>query len=230
MENAKTQNAMVPVDGFDDDAATESPLRGTVLRFDDHKYFNYSEPYDVRGRTFKVVNKADGWQKLAEGIPPEYRMRKPGQPRPPQPFVDEKDWPPGFGGQQPTHPWKLTRYLYLLDAKSGEVLTFWSNTTGGRVAFDELSDQIKIVRNAQPDAVPIIALESTMMPTQYGTKKPRPFFRIVRYTLRSHIGPQNLLTDKTETPLVEAGAPVAELNDLVSDIAPETPKKKRSKK
>jgi hypothetical protein len=39
-----------------------------------------------------------------------------------------------------------------------------------------------------------------------------------------------LLTDETETPLVEAGAPVAELNDLVSDIAAETPQKKRSKK
>jgi hypothetical protein len=193
--NEKTPNALTIVDGFDDTIdATASPLRGIAFRFKDGEYFAYSEPFPTKNRTFAVIDKADGWQKLAEGIPPEYFMRQPGQLRPPQPHVDEKDWPLDFNGK-PSHPWKLTRYLYLVDAATGEISTFWSNTTGGKVAFGELSDQVKFARYAQPDAIPVIALESTMMPTQYKTKKPRPYFRIVGYKLRGQIGSQNLLTD-----------------------------------
>jgi len=234
--NVKTSNALTIVDGFDDTVdATASPLRGIAIRFKDGEYFTYSEPFNTKGRTFAVIDVCDGWQKLAEGVPPEYLMRQPGQLRPPQPHVDEKDWPLDFNGK-PTHPWRLTRYLYLLDVASGEISTFWSNTTGGKVAFDELSNQVKITRCAQPDAIPVVALESTMMPTQYKTKKPRPYFRIVRYKLRSHIGSQNLLTDETKSPLVEVQEPslAQELNDGLPDFAKapdaETPKKKRSKK
>src|SRR6516225_2119305 len=157
--NVKTSNALTIVDGFDDTVdATASPLRGIAIRFKDGEYFTYSEPFNTKGRTFAVIDVCDGWQKLAEGVPPEYLMRRPGQLRPPQPHVDEKDWPLDFNGK-PTHPWRLTRYLYLLDVASGEISTFWSNTTGGKVAFGELLDQVKFARHAQPDAIPIIALE-----------------------------------------------------------------------
>src|SRR6516225_2610066 len=122
--NAKMPSALTIIDGFDDTAdATASPLRGIAFRFKDGEYVAYSEPFNMKGRTFSVIDKADGWQKLAEGIPPEYLMRQAGQPRPPQPHVDEKDWPDDFDGR-PEHPWKLTRYLYLLDTKTGEVSTF----------------------------------------------------------------------------------------------------------
>src|SRR5262249_24979109 len=151
------------------------------------------------GRTFAVIDKSDGWQKLSKGVPPEYVVRKPGQVRLPLPHVDEQDWPIDLNGK-PSHPWKLTRYLYLIDTNSGEVSTFWSDTIGGRVAFDELSEQVKVTRSVQPDAIAVIALESTLMPTQFGSKKPRPYFRIAGYKLRSNIGSQNLLTDQTKAP------------------------------
>jgi hypothetical protein len=219
--NTPTPNALTIVDGFDDNAdATSSPLRGIAFRFKDGEYFAYSEPFETEGRTFAVIDKSDGWQKLAEGVPPEYLMRQPGQVRPPRPEVPEKDWPLDFNGN-PAHPWVLTRYLYLLDTATGEVSTFWSNTTGGRVAFDELSQQVKVTRSAQPDAIPVIALESTMMPTRYGSKKPRPYFRIAGYKLRGNIGAQ-LLTDET-TPLVESPklSIAEEMNDSVDDIGNE---------
>jgi len=202
-EESKTPNALTPVDGFSDTGDTAaSPLRGIGVRFKEGKegeeYIAYSEPFPVKGRTFAAVDKADGWQKLAEGVPPEYLMRKPGQPRPPRPPVDEKDWPINLNGK-PEHPWKWTRYLYLLDTDTGEVVTFWSNTVGGRIAFDALSEQVNIVRSMHPDKipVPIIALERTMFPTSFGGKKARPHFKIVGYKLRSQIGSQNLLTDET---------------------------------
>jgi hypothetical protein len=228
--NEKTPNALTVSDGFSDSGdAAASPLRGISFRFKDGDYLAYSEPFNVKGRAFAAIDKADGWQKLAEGVPPEYLMRKPGQLRPLRPHVDEKDWPVDLNGK-PAHPWKLTRYLYLLDTATGEVSTFWSNTVGGRIAFDELSDQVKFARGAQPEAVPVIALESTMMPTQYGSKKPRPYFHILGYKMRSHVGSQNLLTDETKTPLVEVKPSLKEeLNDEIPNFSVEATKKKRKK-
>src|SRR5215468_7525354 len=112
-------NALTIADGFDDTGdTTASPLRGIAFRFKDGSYYAYSDPFPTYDDT------ADGWQKLAEGCPPEYLMRQPGQMRPQRPHVDEKDWPLDFNGK-PDHPWKLTRYLYLMDTKTGEISTFW---------------------------------------------------------------------------------------------------------
>ena len=231
--NEKTPNALTPIDGFGDAGdATASPLRGISFRFKDSAYFAYSESFNVKGRTFAAIDKRDGWQKLAEGIPPEYLMRQPGQLRPPRPHVDEKDWPLDLNNK-PAHPWKLTRYLYLIDTATGEISTFWSNTIGGKVAFDELSDQVKFMRGAQADAVPIIALESKMMPTQFGSKTPRPYFRILGYKMRGQISSEKLLTSEAKAPLVEAERPslAAELNDAIPTFDAEAPKKsKKSKK
>ena len=203
-DTRKTPNALTPVDGFSDTGdTTASPLRGIGFRFKEGKigeeYIAYSEPFPVANRVFAAIDKTDGWQKLAEGVPPEYLMRKPGELRPPRPHVDEKDWPVDLN-DKPVHPWKLTQYLYLLDTATGEISTFWSNTTGGKMAFAELSDQVKIMREMNPGTIPVplITLERTMFPTGFGGKKARPFFKIVGYKLRSQIGAQNLLTSETK--------------------------------
>jgi hypothetical protein len=222
--NTHTQNAVAIIDGFDDNAdATNSPLRGIAFRFKDGEYFAFSDEFPTEGRTFAVIDKADGWQKLAEGTPPEYLMRKPGEVRPPRPHVDEADWPTGFDGK-PQHPWVLTRYLYLLDTATGEVSTFYSGTIGGRVALDELSAQVKVTRSVQPDAIPVITLESRDMPTKFGGTKPRPYFKIAGYKLRGSIGSQALLTDESAPAAIEAPKPSEDFNDpLPDDLAP--PKK-----
>ena len=205
-EERKTPNALTPIDGFSDSGDTAaSPIRGIGFRFKEGKegeeYIAYSEPFPVKGRIFAAIDKTDGWQKLAEGVPPEYLMRKPGQPRPPRPHVDEKDWPLDFNGK-PEHPWKLTQYLYLLDTATGEISTFWSNTTGGKIAFRDLSDQVNLMRDMNPGKIPValIALDRTMFQTGFGGKKARPLFRILGYKLRDQLNPQNLLTDETKAP------------------------------
>jgi hypothetical protein len=168
------------VDGFDDDAKnpTASPIRGTNIKFKDGNYYAFSERVDVRGKSYAVIEKQQGWQKLESGCPPEYLMKTIGEPRPPRPHVDERDWPLNLNGA-PEHPWKLTTYLRLFDIESGEISTFWTNTVGGNVAVGELADQVDFMRQSRPNAIPVIALEARDMPTQYGGSKPRPYFRIV---------------------------------------------------
>jgi hypothetical protein len=206
--NTQTQNALAVVDGFDDTGdVTASPLRGRAIRFKDGSYYEYSEAFPTYGREFVVIDTADGWQKLSKGMPPEYLMRQPGQMRPPRPDVPEKEWPNNFNGV-PEHPWKLTRYLFLMDTKTGEVSTFCTDTIGGKVAFDQLAQQVKVARGAQPDAVPVVLLESALMPTKYGGKKPRPHFRIAGYRLRGQIGSQNLLADMGSQHLLTDEPPV----------------------
>jgi hypothetical protein len=179
-------------DGFDavtqDPAA--SPIRGQNVKFKDGKYCSYSDEIDVRGRAFIVLDRLDGWQKLAKESPPEYLMQKPGEARPQQPHVDKKHWPKNLNGM-PEHPWKWTHYLYLLDAATGEIMTFWTNTVGGDIAVGQLTDQIALMRRVRPDAVPVVALESKNMPGVY--KKPRPHFQLLGWKTRSDLGPQNLL-------------------------------------
>jgi hypothetical protein len=194
--NAQTQtaNAVTVVDGFD--AAeldrTESPIRGVDTRFKDGDYFNFAEQIDVEGRCFAVFDLAAGWQKLEKDCSPEYLMQKAGEPKPAQPHVEKADWPLNLNGQ-PEHPWKWTRYLYLLDTATGEISTFSSSTIGGRIGIDELRDQIAFMRRVRPDAIPIVALQSKDMPTSFGGTKPRPHFKILGWKTRGDVGPQNLL-------------------------------------
>jgi DNA polymerase len=126
-------------------------------------------------------------------------MRKAGEPRPARPQVDEKDWPLNLNGV-PDHPWKFTTYLRLLDIETGELSTFWTNTVGGNVAIGELSDQIAFMRQMRPNAIPVIALESREVPTQFGTTKPRPHFRILGWRQRGDTGGPALLAGPEQSP------------------------------
>jgi len=221
-EKLLTSTAVSIVDGFDasQQDPTASPIRGLNIRFKDGNYLAFGDQFDVHDRSFVVLDRVEGWQKLAKDCPPEYLMRKTGEARPPQPHVNESDWPLNLNGV-PEHPWKLTHYLYLLDAATGEVSTFWTNTKGGRIAIDQLTDQVTFMRQVRPDAIPVVALESRDMPTSYGGSKPRPHFRILGYKMRSDVGSQNMLTAPEQGALrdVEAPSIAEELNDDLPDFA-----------
>jgi hypothetical protein len=182
-------NDLTPIDGFDADAhdPTASPIRGTSLKFKDGDYYTFSELIDVRGKSYAVLDRLQGWQKLESGCPPEYLMRQQGEPRPPRPHVDEADWPLN-PNNVPEHPYKLTHYLRLLDADTAEFSTFWTNTIGGNIAIGNLSDQVNEMRRVRPNAIPVVALKSVEMPTQYKTTKPRPHFQILGW--RERPGPE----------------------------------------
>jgi hypothetical protein len=218
--NTQTSKAVVVVDGFDaviqDPAA--SPIRGLNVKFKDGSYFSYADEIDVSGRAFGVLDRLDGWQKLAKEAPPEYLMQKPGEARPQQPHVDKKHWPKNLNGV-PEHPWKWTHYLCLLDAATGEIMTFWTNTVGGEIAVNQLTDQIAIMRRVRSDAVPVVALETKNMPGTY--KKPRPHFQLLGWKTRNDLGPQNLLAgpeQKHADPMCAVEPPTSA--ELFSDEIP----------
>jgi hypothetical protein len=175
-------------DGFDADAAdpSGSPIRGNNWRFIDGDYYSFKEPIDVGDESFVVLDILKGWQKLEKGCPPEYLMQLKGEPKPLQPHVDQADWPPGLPGQEPKHPWKWTQFVWLLNTTTGEISTFTTNTTGGPIAIKELSDQVQFMRQMRPGAMPVIALESTIMPNEFRT--PRPRFRILGWRQRDDAG------------------------------------------
>jgi hypothetical protein len=214
-------NAVVVIDGFDAVArdATASPIRGLSTKFKDGAYYNLAEEIDVSGRRFVVLDRLDGWQKLAEGHPPEYLMQKPGEPRPQRPHVEEKDWPLNLNGV-PEHPCKWTHYLHLLDEATGEIMTLWTNTLGGGIAIDQLSDQVTFMRRVRPDTIPVIGLHSTEMPTQYGGSKPRPHFKILGWKVRGSVGPQGLLTGPEQKDAEQQTNAEPTTKDILDDDLP----------
>jgi hypothetical protein len=204
------------IDGFDADAQdpTVSPIRGNNLKFKDGDYFSFAEQVDVSGKSYAAIDKLQGWQKLEHDCPPEYLMRKPGEPRPPQPHVDEQDWPLNFNNV-PEHPWKWTTYLRLLDTETGELSTFWTNTVGGNIAIGELGDQIAFMRQMRPNAIPVIALAARDMPTRYGGTT-RPYFRIVGWRERSDAGAAAALTG----PEQQSSATQLQLDEFAAEKPP----------
>jgi hypothetical protein len=174
------------VDSFDYDDAGASPIRGGNAKFDAGAYFVGKEKTLLAPeRRFIVLDKAAGWVFLKAGSPAEYLMQAPGGPQPERPECgEESDWPLDLN-KQPSCPWKWTRFLYLMDADSGETLTYSSNTSGGKIAIDELTQQIKSMRSMKPGAMPVIELSSVQMSTKFG-KKPRPSFKIVNWRERTN--------------------------------------------
>ena len=94
--------------------------------------------------------------------------------------LDEADWEISKLTDKPEDPWHDTRYLYLIDPLTGMDFTFITDTTGGRRAVSDLKRQIRNIRGANPNAVPLVELGSTMMPTRWGPK-PRPEFRVIEW-------------------------------------------------
>ena len=173
------------VDNFDYEEPGASPVRGGHAKFDAGAYFVGKEKNLIAPeRRFIALDKAAGWVFLKAGCPAEYLMQSPGQPKPERPECGvEADWPLDLS-KNPSCPWKWTLFLYLMDVETGETLTYSSNSSGGKIAVDELTQQIKSMRSMRHGAMPIVELQAVSMPTKFG-KKPRPFFKIVGWRNRA---------------------------------------------
>ena len=142
------------------------------------------------------------WVKWDDGKPIEHRITQPGQMHPDRadlPDQDKATWERGLNGE-PADPWRDTRYLRLIDPRTGQDYTFVTDTYGGRKAVGDLKSQIANVRFAYPGAVPLVQLGSTMMKTAFGLK-PRPEFKVVGWRNKNNAAVQ--LTDGTQHKVAE---------------------------
>jgi hypothetical protein len=198
MSNALT----VQADNWDvatDDVRTANPKRGSEIKFDSSEdAFGIGKAATLEeGRQFSVLDFVGGWQCLRKGQLPEWLLHMPADgPKPDRPHLPESEWPLNMAGK-PEHAHKWTFWIYMVDANTGEAATFWTSTVGGKIAVGELKDQIRAMRRVRPGAVPIVELESRLMPTQYGSKKPRPHFQIKGWRVRGDDGEQRQIAEDT---------------------------------
>jgi hypothetical protein len=166
-------------DNWDDADRTANPARGVEFVFNNSAYVTVGDKSPISGQVI-IIDRAEGWRFLKAGCQPEWIMRRLGEPKPEQPICPEETWPVSSYSGEPECPWKYTLYIQGLKVGTGEAVTFATSTIGGRVAVDELTDQIQSMRRlGRAGALPIIELCTKMMPTKKFGNRPRPWFKIV---------------------------------------------------
>jgi hypothetical protein len=180
------QTAPVAVrDSWDVADATQNPARGQTFVFNNGDFLTIGDKRKVTGH-YVVIDQLEGWQFLKKGCHAEWIMRRPGEPRPPMPACPEETWPVSSYTDAPECPWKYTYFLRMLNVDDGTTMTFATSTAGGRVAVQELGDQVRSMRGLGADnagALPIVELDGREMPTRRFGKRPRPWFRIAGWKL-----------------------------------------------
>ena len=213
---------MVPVaDGF---AVGEKPANimivGQMIKFDSGIYkVNKTEtlPPDIE---LVAIDATTAWVKWREKRPIEHHITQPGQQHPDRDDLPDKnkaEWEIGLDGQ-PIDPWKNTRYLRLINPLTGADYTFVTDSIGGCRGISDLKSQIRNVRYAHPNALPLIKLRTTTMKTRYGLK-PRPLFEVIGW--RGKSGPtakpfgQNGGSSQGSGEQLKIGKPQMDFNDPI---------------
>jgi hypothetical protein len=88
------------------------------------------------------------------------------------------EWEIGLDGK-PAKPWNHTVYVYLVNLSTGELFTYSSHTMGAHIAYDQLREQVLIVRAIRGECVmPMVKPDEKPMKTKFGMNR-RPHFEIV---------------------------------------------------
>ena len=180
-------------DGFSvAEKAGNNLIVGKMLKFTiDGKYKVDKADILPDNTTLVAIDVTTAWVNWQDGKPIEHRITQPGQLHPDRadlPDQDKATWERGLNGE-PADPWRDTRYLRLIDPRTGQDYTFVTDTYGGRKAVGDLKSQIGNVRFAYPGAVPVVQLGSTMMKTAFGLK-PRPEFKVVGWRNKNNAAVQ----------------------------------------
>jgi hypothetical protein len=171
-------------DGWDNytrGAGSLDPLvRGRPVVFKDGEYSVDGEPLPPGGQ-YVILRLIERWTKWEEGQPPEHVIAGLGERRLRREELgdtNEKLWKfSKFNTRERVDPWKDGRNVWMMDVASGELLTFQTESGGGRLAIERLGDQILQARaNGQPGAIPVVELATA----DYGAKS-RPRFAVAKW-------------------------------------------------
>jgi hypothetical protein len=216
--------SFVPADdGFADAAAEASSnlLRGSHLKFVDwHYYLGGSEtPLATEGLQLLAVGTAAAWQRWEGGkvVDPDTIVRKPGKPMPDREelgFLDKSLWEKDARGEA-MDPWANTRFLYLVNPRTAELITLTTKSWGGRSAVFDLSGQIERMRSFRgPNVRPLIELGAAPMPTKFGPKS-KPFFHVIRWYGGDSGAPEKITNGGEQVKLVEEPTLQEEMQDQI---------------
>ena len=159
-------------------------IRGQMIKYNDGAFIvDKTEPLPEEALVaVGVVTAWVNWgeDENGETKPIEHRVTAAGQIHPSRDDLPDRDkslWPLGLDGE-PADPWRDTRYLYLVNPRTGADYTFITDSYGGRRGVGSLKSKIMNVRMAHPGAVPVIKAKSAPFKTSYGMKK-RPEFEVI---------------------------------------------------
>jgi hypothetical protein len=89
------------------------------------------------------------------------------------------EWEIGLDGK-PRKPWALTYIVYLVDLKTGSLYTYAADTFGASQAYNNLEEQIAVMRMLRGEHVfPIVHLEKRPWKSQTYGMQMRPHFQVV---------------------------------------------------
>jgi len=149
-----------------------------------------------------------GWVKFVDGKPEGHRLGyvRAGFKMPDRNELgddDESTWETGSNGQ-PKDPWTQTYIVLMRDMDTGELLTFLTNSNGGREAMLKLCQAYALGGYEEAGLCPVVALSSTSYqhPNPTFGKIWKPKFQITSWAPWT-------------------GAVVGEFADAVRDIPPE---------
>jgi hypothetical protein len=92
--------------------------------------------------------------------------------------IPQSEWDTGMDGN-PRKPWALTYVIYFVNLKNGALYTYANSTFGTMLCFNQLEEQIAVMRMLRGEHVmPIVQLDRRPMKTNWGQKS-RPHLEIV---------------------------------------------------
>jgi hypothetical protein len=146
-------------DGFAVAERNSNFIIGTIIKFVKGAYIANKAEEMPAGIILLVVRIITCWVRWWDNAPTDHRVTHEGQIHPQcedLPDRDENLWQISPFTGEPSDPWVDTRYVQLLDLKTGRDYTFIGDTHGGRMAVGELKSSVRNIRMAHPNALPII--------------------------------------------------------------------------
>jgi len=109
-------------------------IRGTLLKFADWRWTKGKDGDELeKGTQLVALGTTAAWVKWHDNKPVQYLKREPGTKLPERDEMSDRDqslWQLGPDGK-PRDPWQNTRFVYLLDPVSCEMLTFSTSSIWG---------------------------------------------------------------------------------------------------
>jgi hypothetical protein len=171
-----------------EDHSADSIIKGERLKFPDTRWTDVNGialPPDNEYLVLRTDIVGQRWIKDGDKRRPEVIFKKSDESLPDtvaqlNAKIPKSKWEKGLGGEA-RPPWAVLYVVYLVNPVNGKMYTAANSTTGMRIAYRALVDQVLTMRSLRAENVaPIVKLAAKPMKTQYGMKQ-RPDFDVVEF-------------------------------------------------